>query len=288
MRRQIEFKIAGPGFKKEMPLQDILAGLQEFQTILDKSYLAVTNGHRMFARDRFNLSLQVKDFRRGSFVADLQLLCLAVAQTLPNFPGIQIKDVWDVAKNSYDFLKLLATKRSEGVEPNITVNGDNLAPIIIGNNITISNVVFAAADRSEPNFKKLTSLIRKDHIDTISTLSADNYGIVVTESDKKLFNPKTIIDRKIFTIECNIIRYDKFSRRGKLFLYDGQEIPAREYQFKQVRSGDSSRLILAMAREKVVVEIHKEIEIHTSGVERISSLLIMNFVDIPDDQIELF
>ncbi|HEY6872395.1 MAG TPA: hypothetical protein VI298_06690 [Geobacteraceae bacterium] len=288
MRRHIEFKIEGPAFREEMPLHDILAGLQEFQSILDRSYLAVINGHRMFARDRYNFNIQVNEFKRGSFAADLQLVCLAAAQTLPNFPGIQIKDIWDVAKNAYDFLKLLATKRSEGIEPEITIGGDNLAPIIVGNNITISNVVFAAADRAEPNFKKLTSLIQKGHIDTISTLSADNYGIVVTESDKKLFNPKTIIDREMFTIECNIIRYDKFSKRGKLFVYDNQDIPPKEYQFKQVRAGDSNRLIMAMAKERVTIEVHKEIEVHTSGVERISSLLVMNFIHMPDDQIELF
>jgi hypothetical protein len=275
----ITFTLDGPKLKEAVPLLDVLVSLQEFHYIIDKAYLSTTKSKRISSNDRKYYSIIATDFKKGSFITELQLFAVATVQTLPNIPGATYKDIWTVAKGSYDFLKALAEKRSGGVEPIINITGNVNAPIIIGNQITISETVFNSADRSEPNFKKITSVIKPGEIDLISSFDSDGVGFELTEKDKNLFNPKTTLDKEVFTIECDIYKYDKISRAGRMQVFERQSIPPREYPFKPVRSSDSYLFIQAMAKRSVKVNVMKEIEIHTTGVERIAALRVVSIDD---------
>ncbi len=140
-------------------------------------------------------------------------------------------------------------------------------------------ISFNAADKSEPNFKKITSVIKPGEIDLISSFDSEGVGFKLTEEDKNLFNPKTKLDKEVFTIECDIYKYDKISRAGRMQVFERQSIPPREYPFKPVRSSDSFLFIQAMAKRSVKVNVMKEIEIHTTGVERIAALRVVSIDD---------
>jgi len=272
----IRFKIDGPRFKNGIPLREALSALSEFQTIIDKSYLATINSNKLYPSDRKNYAIIATDIGKGSLTAELQIVVAAAIQTLPNIPIETYKNVWEITKGAYDFLKEVALKRSSGVEPVITVSGNVNAPIIIGNNITISNTAFNAADRTEPNFKKMTSLINPGEIDYIESFDESGSGFQLTAVDKNLFNPKTRLDKEVFTIDCDIYKYDKESHVGKMRVFDGQSIPARDYQFKPILSRDGHLFIHAMAQQSVKLQVMKEIEVHTTGVERIFSLRVVS------------
>lgn len=272
----ITFTIDGPKLKDSVPLLDVLTSLQEFHHIVDKAYLATTKNKRILSGDRSRYTILATDFKKGSFITELLLITAATVQTLPSIPGASYKDIWEIAKGSYDFLKTLAEKRSSGVEPVINIEGSVNAPIIIGNNITISETVFNAADRSEPNFKKITAVIKPGEIDRISSFNQEGFGFELTEKDKDLFNPRTKLDKEVINIECDINKYDKVSRTGRMLVFEGQPISPREYPFKPIKVSDSHLFIHAMAKRSVKVNVIKEIEVHTTGAERIAALRVVS------------
>lgn len=271
----IEFRIDGPKLKETIPLLEVITALQEFHTIIDKSYLAKTGIYKITGKDRTNYSIVATNIRKGSFVADLQIAMFSAAQFLPNISGLSYKELWQISKNSYEFLKSLAKMRSSGIEPIINI-GNNNAPIIIGNNITISNTVFNAADRSEPHFKRLTSIIKPNEVNYISCFDSDQYGFKLTIEDKDLFNPRTRLDRELFTIVGNIFKFNKESKIGKLRVFDKQSIPGGEYNFKPIIAAESIKYILSMAKQSVTINVHRELEVHTTGVERIAFLHVVS------------
>lgn len=272
----IQFKMDGPALVDAMPLREVIVALTEFQHIVDKSYLCCTGGKKLSYSDRKNYAIVATDFRKGSFSADMQLIVAAAAPLLPHVTVSNVKDIWEVVKGAYDLLKTIAEMRSSGVEPVITVDGDMNAPVIVGNNITISNTVFCAADRTEPNFKKITSIIDPRSVEFIESFDEERSGFRLTEEDKNLFHPKTRLEKDVFTIECDIFKFDKESRVGRLRVFEGQAIPAIEYKFKPILAEISYQFIQAMGRRSIKLNVMKEIEIHTTGIERISSLRVVS------------
>lgn len=272
----VKFKMDGPKLQETIPLRELIIALTEFQNIIDKSYLCTINSRRLHNKDRKNYDIVATDFKKGSLSAEFQILTASIVQALPNVPFDTYKNVWEIAKGSYDLLKAIAEKRSSGVEPVINITGNVHAPIIIGNNINISETVFNAADRTERNFKKLTKIINPGEIDYIQSFDTGENGFKLTYKDKALFNPKTTLDKEVHSIECDIFKYDKESRIGRMRVFEGQSIPSREYQFQPILSRDGYLFIQAMAQESVRVNVMKEIEIHTTGVERISALRVVS------------
>lgn len=275
----IKFKMDGPKLKESIPLREVIIALTEFQHIVDKSYLCATKSKRLYDRDRKNYDIIATDFRKGSLSAEFQILTASVVQALPNIPFDAYKNIWEIAKGSYDLLKAIAVKRSSGVEPVINITGNVNAPIIIGNNININETVFNAADRNEPHFKKMTAIIDPKQIDYIESFDGSGMGFKLTESDRNLFHPKTKLDREILPIECDIYKYDKDSRIGKLRVFEGQVIPARDYTFKPILADSGYRFIHAMTKMSIKLDIMREIEVHTTGLERVSALHVVNIHD---------
>ena len=271
---KVKFDIEGPALKNSVPLIEVITALHEFHFIVDKAWLAKSNMKRI-PKNRDNYGIVATDFRRASFHADLIINATAVAVSLPGISAVAYKDLWEVVKSSYDFLKVLFEKRRSGVEPVITVGGDVNAPIIVGNNITVNHTVMTAADSSERHFRRLTNLVNPKVIDSISSFDTNGVGFSLTKQDKELFNPKTRLDPDIITIQCNIYKFDKNSNYGKVTVFAGQAIPPCDYSFAAVRTSDSAQFIEAMLKSSVEIKAMREIEVHATGVERISALRVV-------------
>ena len=257
----VQFKIEGPVFKKGIPLLEVTTALQEFHFIIDKSYLVKTGQFKMSSKERETFTIVATELRKGSFIADLQLLMFLSNPFLPNIYEFNAKELWEISKSAYDYLKALFTMRSSGVEPKIKVEGNNYAPLINnegGGTIIVNNTVYNVADRAEGHFKKLTSVIKEGKTDFISALDEWEKGFILTPKERDLFNPKTQMEKDVITLEVDIFRYDKDSNTGKLRVNDGEPIPPGEYSFKPVKN-DPISYILSMTKPTVVVNALKEI-----------------------------
>lgn len=284
----IQFKIEGPAFNKGIPLLEITTALHEFHYILDKSYLTKSKLSKMSPKERGTFSVLATEIRQGSFIAELQLILFISSPLLPTFYEYKAKDLWDITKHVYTYLKALFSMRSSGVEPKIIIEGDNYAPVVNNENgtITVNNIIINTADRAEPHFKKLTSIIKEGKMDSISAVDENKEGFMLTPKERDLFNPSTELEKDVITIEANIFRYDKEANTGKLRVFEGQTIPQGEYNFKPIKQSSPVLYIMAMAKSTVIVNVLKEIEKHASGVTRISRLHIVSIEKI--GQGELF
>lgn len=274
----IQFKIEGPAFKNGLPLLEITTALQELHYILDKSYLAKTGLFKMSQKERETFTIIATEIRQGSFIADLQLFLFLSGSFLPTIYGYKAEDLWEISKNVYNYLKALFSMRSSGLEPKIKIEGNNYAPIIDndGGTITVNNIVFNAADRAEPHFKKLTSIIKEGKTDSISAEDENKEGFILTSKERDLFNPSTQLEKEVINLEVNIFRYDKEANIGKLRVLEGQAIPNGEYSFKPIGNYDPIPFIISMTKSTITVNVLKEIEKHASGVTRISRLHIVS------------
>ena len=283
----VKFKLEGPMFQDGIPLLETINALQEFHLIVDKAYSARFNIPRLTKPDRSKYHIIAQDFRKGSFETDLLFAIASGAQLLfTNIQEFGAKELWEITKSAYTYLKAIVTARNEGKEPVVNIVGDNNRVVVLKDNvIDIGRIVYNAADRSEQHYKKLTSAIERGKITSITGIDSYGEGIVLTEKEKKLFNPRTNLEKDVITIQCNIYRFDKEANTGKLRVIDGQPIPAGEYNFKPIKDHDNRQFIISMISPFVTLNVLKEVEIHNSGVRRISSLHVVSFEDSKQDSL---
>lgn len=278
---KVKFRIEGEAYKNAIPLHQTIIALQEFHSIIDCAYIALTGIKRLSQKHRANYGVVATEFRRGSFESDLSFYinqATHVTGTLfPLVAAVNSENVWATAKASIEFLLTVAGKRSEGIEPTIKIEGDNNAPILIinGNNISANDLVINAATKAEPHAKKLSDVVKPGEIDLISTIDSKGEGFTLTEKEKGFFNPSTMVDKEVLTMKVNVFRFDKESNTGRLRVFGGQDIPPGEYSFKSV-SKNITPFINAMRDNVISADILREIEVHPSGTERIASLHIIS------------
>ena len=281
----VKFKLEGPLFEDGIPLLEVVTTLQEFHSIVDRAYTARFNIPKLNKKDREQYRIIARQFQRGSFEADLLFTIASGAQLLfPNLQQFGSKELWEIVKAAFTFLKTLVTARNNGIEPTVNIEGHGNTVIVMKNNvINLDKIVYKAADMSEPHYKKLTSVIEKGKINSIVGVDSRGEGISLTENEKKLFNPKTTVEKDVVAVRCSIFRFDKEANTGKLRIPEGESVPPGEYNFKPLSKQDYKKFIISMMNPMVTLNVLKEIETHTSGAKRISSLLVVSFENLQQD-----
>lgn len=275
---QVKLSIKGDLNISRIPLLEIATIFQEFHYVVDKSYMSLHGIQKMTQQHRDNYNIVATKFESGSFITTLDFMVGATAIVLPGMPTLSPNDIWNLTKLSYDYLKQIFIMKNDGLEPNIILESSPNSPIFIGHNnkIHVDNRVFIAADKSEPHFKKIASTIKHGKVEEITALDIDNKGFILTEYEKKLFNPEKVYDEAIFNIKANIYRYDKESNVGRLKTYGNDFLPGGDYKFKPIGGDGSMSFIIGMSKDEINIRVMKEMEKHVSGATRISQLLIVS------------
>jgi len=281
----VKFKLEGPLFEDGIPLLEVVTTLQEFHSIVDRAYSAGLNIPKLNKKNREQYRIIARQFQRGSFEADLLFTIASSAQLLfPNLQQFGSKELWEIVKSAFTFLKTLITARSNGIEPTINIEGHGNTVIVLKDNvIDVSKIVYNAADMSEPHYKKLTSVIENGKINSIVGVDSRGEGISLTENEKKLFNPKIAVEKDVVAVRCSIFRFDKEANTGKLRIPEGEPISPGEYNFRPIAKQDYKKFIISMMNPMVTLNVLKEVETHTSGVKRISSLHVVSFENLQQD-----
>ncbi len=269
----IEFKLSGDVSPKNMPVNELVIALSEFSHIIDKAYLVATNQHRFSKKNRNDCYLVNRDIQHGSFESTLEIMLASTGAVLPTITPFASSDLWELVKNSYDFIKTYMEKKSKGEDVSVQIDRTTVnAPIVIGNNntIIIGEKLAEIADRSEPHYKALTSVINKHGITEVSAFESKK-GFKIGENEKKLFNPKTRINKEAVRLKCDIIRFDKESKKGRLIIKESK-IGKDSFKFK---SNTSSFSVLgAMYQNEVDITAWVEYNVHSTGIETIAGFHI--------------
>lgn len=280
----ISLKIEGPIIRDPYPLHEIISILSDFHSIIDQSYLVLTDKKRMSRSDRLNYQILASYAKTGSYIQELIIACAAAFPLLVNItPQLTSSYIWNTTKDAFNFLKTVIGLRREGKE--IKMSGPNNQGIIVitspgSQPININQTIFNVADKSEEHYKRMSEHIGAGHIDQINATDTKTEGILLTTKEKKLFNPETKIEDTPVEFICNVFDFNKEKLAGKLRVEDGQPLPPREYNFSLIGEQDYIPYIMAMTKPKVIFKCLPEIEIHTTGSKNISRLQAISIKDV--------
>ena len=276
---------------QSIPLLSVAETFKELNYTIDKSYLVLSGKDKLSKSDRQLYKIVARDIRSGSVMADLVILISPLAQTALAFQsvasGLSVKDIWELTKNSFKFLKVIAELRNKGEKTTVIQHDNPLALSIVnqGGNVIINagDNVSRNAMRTEQHIKNLAKNVDETNISSISALDYSNDGILLTPKENKLFNPSTFIDKNPIDIIGKIFRLDVESKTGRLRILEG--IYQGEYPFQIIGNQQIAFYISALGVTSSKLIALKEIIKHTTGDETLAGVQL---IDIVSDMGRLF
>lgn len=127
-----EFKIDGPALREGVPIHMAVTALENFQAVVDKSYLVFSDSKRMTSRDREIFRLVASEFQTGSFLTQFEIVLSGVQMTLPFVSSFGPQNIWDFTKDSFNFLKLVCGAVQKGEKPRYEFNNDGDVKVHVG------------------------------------------------------------------------------------------------------------------------------------------------------------
>jgi hypothetical protein len=282
MEEILTFKMDGPVFKDGIPLDIAIEGLEKIQSIIDKAYLEVTSGRRVGRRTREQFRLRFSEMREGSFEADLQFCVATVALAQTTFPFLMNADpktIWNLTKQAFAFLEQIMKARAKGEKPQYSNTSDGNVVVVTGDNnrVIVSPVVINIARESLEDYQSLAKL----NDSGVAAISCGEKGspavIRLDEGNRKAFLPPSEIVPEPVNMDCEIFDFNKFARKGKLKVPDGQLVPAGEYSFEVVGDQAIAEYIESMLKTQVNVSCLKEVATSPFGAQDIAKIQLLRF-----------
>jgi hypothetical protein len=283
------YEIIGPQVSKDhIPLYELIGTLKEYLNIVDRSYLTVTGSKRLSRKERDKYKIVAYDFKPGSLHIDLAIELYELVQLVfPFMMPAGAAGLWSIAKQSYEFVKLVTEMRFKGEEP--TIKEDNsVKAFIVGdnNNIMVNPTISFNGDRIEESVTKIAGFINPGAVDQVVLKDAEDEGINITEEEKKLFHPETTISDNAETITADIYRLDIESRKGKLHILQGME--PRDIGFQIVGDQSVGPYIDALKMASVKLKALREEAISLTGKQFLKRLLLIGIPGLTPEQKNLF
>jgi len=273
------FKLEGPIFQDGIPIHVAIKAWDNFQSIIDKTYLVATESHRIGAKEREKYYLRATSFEQSSFLTNFEIFLAGAQLVLPFLGTLGPQNLWEYTKESFNFLKLICTHREDDQKVKIDIKDSQNTFVQIGDNhYHFHGPVFQIAEKSLPKYQDLAHMLDQGKIETISAGEKDSPAMVLKLDDRKLFDFPTKVQDDPIEVKCEIFTFNKFSNVGKLRIFDGQTIPSGDYNFSIFGDQDNVNYIYSMLRPLVSVKCLIEMAISPLGAELISHLHITGIV----------
>ncbi len=270
---KFEFKLEGPIFREGVPIHIIIKAWENFQSIIDKTYLVATESNRITAKDRERYYLQAKEFKRSSFLTNFEIILAGVQLTLPIVGPLGPQNIWEFTKETFNFLKLICSGSSGDNSPEIEVKDSQHVSVHIGDTYQhFYGPIIPIAEKALPKYQDLAHMIEAGKLETISAGSLEKPEINLKPEDRTLFDLPTFIDKDPTEVKCEIFDFNKFNNVGKLRVASGQPIPSGDYSFSIFGSQDNIDYIYSMLKPLVTIKCLVEKAKSPLGPELISHL----------------
>jgi len=270
---KFEFKLEGPIFQEGIPIHLAIRGWENFQSILDKTYLVASQTHRIGVKERERFYLRAYKFEKSSFLTNFEIVLAGVQLTLPLIGMLGPQNVWDYTIETFNFLKLICSSKENEQKPQIEVKDSQHVSVHIGdNNYHFNGPVFQIAEKALPKYQDLAHMLDPGKLDAISATSSSNPETILRSEDKNLFDLPTKLEKDPIELKCEIYDFNKFKNVGKLRVGAGQSIPQGDYNFSIFGSQDNVNYIYSMLKPLVTIKCLIEFAISPLGPELISHL----------------
>lgn len=229
--KTLVFKLTGNEFADEKYNIDyMIKGLICSQKMLEKSYLTLIDRINFTENDRNNMKIYAKNIRDGSFEAELVIFVKDITLSLfPMFANSSAKEVWDLAKNTYDYLKaiFLANKRRESIVVNIT--DSNGVTIVQNNDGTIVNAgrdVYKCANKTYLYLKEFSESIDKQKgFDGFILSDPEDKAnqLEITEYEREIFKNEPFLEDKEIVFKGIYVNARVSTFSGRIEITDPME-----------------------------------------------------------------
>lgn len=276
-----EYKIDGPALKDGIPIHIAASALDNFQSILDKTFLVSIGSKRLSAKDRDRFQLKATKFTQGSLITDFDIVFAGVQLILPFAGSLGPQNIWDYTKDTFTFLKLVCGSVQNDEKPTYQYNNNGDVAVKTGD--TINNfygTVIQIGELALPSYQSLAHLIDPQKLDHISAGPKESIkpDIVLGKDDKNIFNIPTRIETDSIALNCEIFDFNKYKNNGKLSVKEvNQAIPIGEYNFTIAGTQNNVDYIYSMLKSSVSVICNVEMESNPfGGDDKVNTLHIID------------
>jgi hypothetical protein len=274
----VHFKMDGPAFVDGIPLHILTSGLSDFQALLDKTYLGLTQRKRLTRDDRARYYILSQNIRHGSAETDLGIILTGIQTAFPFFSALGPAGIWEYVKQTYSFLELIFSSMQAGNQPTYSWSGDNSQFQV--NTGTQTNTYFAPVfnigQMSVNNYQSLNKPIEDKTVDYVTFGDSSIGSIKLDASTAEIFSLPSQIEKSPLRLKCEIFDFNKFDNTGKLFVYPGELAKEGDYRFKVIGNQDTVQFIEAMLRKQVYVNCLREIAPNPFSPEKIVRFQIIS------------
>lgn len=276
---EFSFKLEGPIFQEGVPIHVAIKAWDNFQSIIDRTYLVATDSQRIGAKEREKYFLRATAFERSSFLTNFEIFLAGTQLVLPFLGTLGPQNLWEYTKETFNFLKLICSRKEDTEQVKINVQDSQNTVVQIGDtHHHYHGPVFQIAEKSLPKYQDLAHMLNQGEIETISAGSKNDPEMVLRLEDKNIFDfPKKLEDEPI-GVKCEIFTFNKFANVGKLRIFDGQPIPKGDYNFSIFGDQDNVNYIYSMLKPFVTIKCLLEFAISPLGPELISHLHITGII----------
>jgi len=275
---EMQFKIDGPLLKQGVPIPIAVAALENFQGILDKTYLVTTNTRRITAQEREKFYLRATEFKHGSFLTYFEIALQGVQLGLPLVSNLGPQNVWDLTKDTFGFLKTVCGAVQQGKEPVYKFDNDGDVHLQIGDQHHHYHApVYQIGQLALPNYQSLAHMLSPNKLTEIAAGSrfSEESDIYLGKNDKKIFDVPTRIKKETIELECEVFDFNKFKNSGKLLVSQpALEVPPGEYNFTIFGNQSNVDYIYSMLKPVVVLHCLVEVAMSPFGGEDVHKLHI--------------
>jgi len=257
MSETVHFNMEGPILEENIPLDIALVALNNLQSILDKSYLALSEVQRITKKSRGEFKITFTEIRKGSIDADLDLIVAAVVvaqQTMPFLTALNAKTIWDLTRQSFEYLKFVLESVSKGKVPTYNQNSDGMLVVNNGdgNTTIINHNTYNVGKETFSDYQNIAKLTNRG-VDRILIDKKDQSGIEINKSNSAIFSPKTQVSEKQIELSCEIFDFNKHKMGGKIAVPAGQPIPEGDYNFELIGDQGMGPYIESMLKTRVKI-----------------------------------
>ena len=271
-----EFKIDGPTFKEGAPIHLSVSALDNFQSVIDKSYLVLSGAKRMSPKDREIFHLRATNIRQGSLLTEFEIVISGIQLALPFVTTFGPQNLWDYTKDSFSFLKTVCAAVRNGEKPTYEFNNEGDASVHIGDNHYHYHApVIQIGELALPSYQNLAHLIDQFKVSEISSKPQlqEEPDIYIGPNDKEMFDIPTRIEKETVSLGCEIYDFNKYKNKGKLSVKEpGQAVPVGDYNFEIFGSQDNVEYIYSMLKPRIELYCLIEMESNPFGDDRVHKL----------------
>ncbi|WP_065971088.1 fructose 1,6-bisphosphatase [Vibrio parahaemolyticus] len=280
---EMQFKIDGKKLEDGVPLHTAIAALDNFQKIVDKSYMGITGVKKLSQKEREKYFIKTTEIKHGSLLTNFDIILQGVQLGLPLFSTYGPQNVWDATKDTFNFLKTVCGAVQRGDTPTYQFNNEGDATVHIGDETHhYHGTVIKIGKTALPNFQDLAHMAGANKLTEISAgkASSPEKDLFIGAEDTKMFDVPTKLEQEIRTVKCEVFDFNKFKNAGKLAVSEaGQYIPTGEFNFSIFGNQSNVDYIYSMLKPEVELNCLIEVELSPFGGEEIHKLHITGIKD---------